>query len=264
MRAGVVEQGGAPNGHDFPVREPPQPGGGGGQLGYRSGVTRPGRGSQIGEVGHHLQSRVEFPLAQLAAEPRFGLDQRRALGYGVHVREHLRCCPAEQVDHLRVEVLAPPGPGHLDGGVDAARPVEHLDGIGEVEQPHRPRDLLAPNAVGHSLGVPARENLPKRIAHLGGEAEPPGHLRRGQAVRHQSPLHRPAPGQDQIGGQAKPVQERGPRPGVTQRESDQGQPSQIDTVTVGPEGDVIAEPGRHLRGVGHTARPRQRIKHGSL
>ena len=154
-------------------------------------------------------------------------------------------------------MLAPPGPGHLDSGVDAARPVEHLDGVSQMEQPHRTRDLVAPNAVGYSLGVPAREDLPERIAHLGRQPEPPGHLRRGQAVRHEPPLHRPASGQDQIGGQAEPVQEGGPRPGMAQREPHQGQASEIDTITVAPEGDVIAKPGRHFRGVGHTAHPRQ-------
>jgi hypothetical protein len=78
--------------------------------------------------------------------------------------------------------------------------VEHLDGVGEVEQPHRTRDLLTPNAVGDSLGVLAREDLPQRIAHLRGEPEPPCHLSSGQAVCHQPSFHRPASSQDQIGG----------------------------------------------------------------
>jgi hypothetical protein len=225
VHADVVDQGGTAQGRDLPVRQPAQPGGGSGQLGHSTGVTCPGRGPQIGEVGHRLQSRVEFTLAQVAAQSRFGLDQRRALGDGVHVCEHIAGRPAEQVDHLGAEVLAPPGPGHLDGCIDAARPVEHLDGVGEVEQPHRPRDLLTAQAVGHSRGLPAREDLPQRIAHFGGEPKPVSHLRRGQAVRHQPPLHRPASGQDQIGGQAKPVQEWGSGPGVAEREAIKGSPA---------------------------------------
>ena len=220
-------------------------------------MTRPERRPQVGEVGHGLQSRVEFTLAQLAAQSRLGLDQRLEFGHGVQVGEDLTGGAAEQVHQPRVELRAPPGPGHLDGSFDAPRPVEHLDDVGEVEQPHRTRDVLAPDTVGDSLGVPAREDLPERVAHLGGQAEPSGHLSCGQAVRHQALFHRPSPGQDQIGSQAKPVQERRPGPGVAEGQAHQRQPGQIDAVTVAAERDVVAEPGRHFRGVGHAARPGQ-------
>ncbi len=76
-------------------------------------------------------------------------------------------------------------------------------------------------------------------------------------MRHQPPLDCPTPGQDQIGGQPKPVQERSACPNMAEREAHQREPGQVDAVTVAPEGDVVAEPSRHFRGVGHAARPCQ-------
>ncbi len=82
------------------------------------------------------------------------------------MREHLRGSRAEQVYYLRIEVLASARPGNLDGRVYAASPVVHLDGVGQVEQPHRPGDLFTANPVRDTLGVPAREDLSERIAHI--------------------------------------------------------------------------------------------------
>ena len=226
-------------------------------MGYPTGMARPERGPQVREVGHGLQDRVEFTLAQPPAQSRFGLDQRLEFGHGVQVGEDLTGCAAEQVHQPGIEVRALPGPGHFDGSFGAACPMEHLDGVSEVEQPHQTRDVLTPDTVGDSLGIPAREDLPERVAHLGGEAEPSGQLSGGQAVQHQALFHRPASGQDQIGGQAKPVQERCPGPGMAECQPHQRQPGEIDAVTVAAERDVVAEPGRHFRGVGHAARPGQ-------
>jgi hypothetical protein len=83
-------------------------------------VTGPERGPQVREVGHGLQSRVEFTLAQLAAQSRLGVDQRLEFGHGVQVGEDLMSCAAEQVHQLGIELRAPPGPGHFDGSFGAA------------------------------------------------------------------------------------------------------------------------------------------------
>ena len=91
------------------------------------------RGPQIGEVGHRLEGRVEITLAQLPAQPWLLVDQYPELGHGAHVREHLWRRRAEYVHHLGIKMFAPPGPSNFDGGVDAACPVEHLDGVGEME-----------------------------------------------------------------------------------------------------------------------------------
>jgi hypothetical protein len=57
-----------------------------------------------------------------------------------------------------------------------------LNGVSQVEQPHRPRDLLTPDALRDSLGVPPREDLPQRIAYPGGKAEPAGQLSGAEAM----------------------------------------------------------------------------------
>ncbi len=133
MHADVVDECGAPQGHDLPVRESAPLSGYGGQASHRAGMTCPGRGPQVGEVGHRFQGRVECMLAQRAAQTRLGLDQRLELGHGVQVGEDGRCFLAEQVHQPRLKMRAPAGSGHLDGGFNATRPVEHLNGVGQVE-----------------------------------------------------------------------------------------------------------------------------------
>jgi len=108
-------------------------------------------------------------LAQMLAQSRLGPDQCLEFDHSVHVGEHIAGRPAKQLHDLGIEMRAPAGPGYLDGGV-------------EVEQPYRPRDLLTSDSFWDPLGVPAREDLPERIAHLSGKTEPPGQLGRGQAM----------------------------------------------------------------------------------
>ena len=115
---------------------------------YPTGMTRPERRPQVREVGHGLQNRVEFTLAQLAVQSRLGLYQRLEFGHGIQVGEDLTGCAAEQVHQPGIEVRAPPGPGHFDGSFGAARPMEHLDGVSKVKQPHRTRDILTTYTVG--------------------------------------------------------------------------------------------------------------------
>ena len=67
------------------------------------------------------------------------------------------------------------GSGDLDGGVDAAGAVVDLDGVGQVEQAHRQRDLLAADIAGNALAVPAGEHLVQRDAHVLAEIEPLRH-----------------------------------------------------------------------------------------
>src|SRR5262249_57216718 len=60
--------------------------------------------------------------------------------------------------------------GHVESRFTAARPVEHLNGVGQVKQPYRPRELLTP---GGTLGVPARRPRPTgRTPRREGRARP--------------------------------------------------------------------------------------------
>jgi len=128
----VVDQRGAPHGHDLGIGEAAQPGGGGSQLGHPSGVARPWRGPQIGEVGHRLKCRAELTFGQPVLQAWLGLDQHSQFGDGIGAGEDLVRCRAEHVHHGRVELLAPPGPGHLDGSISPAgrRRVRHRAGCG--------------------------------------------------------------------------------------------------------------------------------------
>jgi hypothetical protein len=134
------------------------------------------------------------------------------------VTEHLGGQGAERVDDCRVEVPAAAGKGHCRGGVDSLDAVEHLDGVGEVEQTHRERDGVATDIVGHTLAVPPREHLLQGDADVCTQAETLSHLRGGQAVRHQTPLNPSAPGDHKIGGESEPLDCRTARPHVAKHE----------------------------------------------
>ena len=76
-------------------------------------------------------------------------------------------------------------------------------------------------------------------------------------MRQQGTLHPFASGDDEARAQTDPVQPRAADPDVPKHEAEHGQTGEIDLPAVRPEGDVITEPGRHFRGVSHTADPCQ-------
>ena len=118
-------------------------------------------------------------------------------------------------------------------------------------------DLLARDVTRHAPAVPAGEHLLQRAAHVGAQAETLRHLGRGQAVGLQAALDRLAAGDDEARREADPVQRGSSRPDVAQHEAEHGQSGQVDMEAVAPEGDVVTEPGRHLRCVRHATHPRQ-------
>ena len=113
------------------------------------------------------------------------------------ITEHVGRHRAERVDDARVELLAPPGTSHVHRSVDSLGAVEHLDGLGDMEQPHRQSDLLAPDVTRHAPAVPAGEHLLHLAAHIGAQAETLRHPGRGQAVGLHDALDRLAPGDDE-------------------------------------------------------------------
>ena len=195
-----------------------------------------------------MSRRCNAGSSAISAVP-VGLDRR--------ITEHIGRHRAERVDDVRVELLSPPGTRHLHRSLDSLGAVEQLDGLGDMEQPHRQRDLLARDVTRHAPAVPAGERLLQLTAHVGAQAETLRHLGRGQAMSLQRALDRLAPGDDEARCEADPVQRGSTRPDVTQHQAQHGQPGQLDLEAVSAKGDVVAEPGRHLRCVRHATHPRQ-------
>ena len=94
--------------------------------------------------------------------------------------------------------------GHLDGGVDARRPVEDLDDVGEVHQPRRQQDLLAPGAGRARPCRPSARRSAHAVADASAEPEtfhqrvggPPvvlEHLVHGRGARRRGSRRRAAP-----------------------------------------------------------------------
>jgi hypothetical protein len=108
------------------------------------------------------------------------------------------------------------------------------------------------------LAVPSGERLLEGVAHVGTETETLRHLSRRETVRHQRALDALAAGHHQTRRETEAVECRAAEPYVAEHEAQHGQSGEIDLPAVTPERDVVAEPGRQLRGVGDAANPRQR------
>jgi hypothetical protein len=113
------------------------------------------------------------------------------------------------------------------------------------------------DARRHALAVPTCEELTQRDSDVRAEPEPVGQDRRGQAVRLEALRDASTAGEHQPGGRPQAVHGRPTPPGVTEKEPERGRTGQIHAVAVRTELDVVAERGRDLRGIGHTADPGQ-------
>jgi hypothetical protein len=171
--------------------------------------------------------------------------------------EQLRGASAELIDDGGVEVPAPSLTDDLHSRIDAVDPVEDLDDVAQVEQPHGQGDLLTAHPAWNTLAVPAGEDLLQRVPHLMAQAQPLGHAPGRQAVRHQHPFDGPAPGGDHRRPQAQPAQGGAAGSDVAEHEAEQRKSGQVDLVAVRPVGDVVAEPLGDVGRVGHAPDPRQ-------
>ena len=126
-----------------------------------------------------------------------------------------------------------------------------------MKQPHRQRDLLAGDPARYALAIPTCEELAQRVTNIRAQPESLGHRRGGQAVRHESALDVAAPGRREGGDLAHPLPQRPGRTGVREHEDRATHPAQVDVVAVGAKRDVVAEPRRHLRCIGHATHPGQ-------
>ena len=137
------------------------------------------------------------------------------------------------------------------------RSLGHLGEVRQVEEPDRASDVLAAETTGHTAAVPPGEPLLQRLAHVLAQTKALGHEDRAQAVRHEPTLDGLAPGHDQRAGQAEPLHGRAPRSHACHCVLEHRQAGQIHLVAALSEGDVVAEPVGHLRGVGHAPDPGQ-------
>ena len=90
-------------------------------------------------------------------------DEGVPVGFVDGLAEHVGGDAAERVDDARDRSACRAGPARRRPR-RRLLPVrwKHLDDVGEVEQPHRQRDVLAADAAGHALAVPSRERLLQR------------------------------------------------------------------------------------------------------
>jgi len=227
------------------------------EVGDPAGVTGAHGRAEVGEVRHGLECCVQLSLAESSLQGWFVGQDEAPVRLRRAVAQHLGGRGAERVDDARVQLLAASLPGHCDGGVDSCGAVEDLDGVCEVEQAHRERDRVAADIAGHALAVPAREHLLQKVADVRAKAKALSHLCRGQAVRHQSPLDSLATGADEVGGEPEPLDPRAACPHVAEHEPEHGQAGGVDLVAVGPESDVVTEPGSDLGCVGDATDPGQ-------
>jgi hypothetical protein len=70
-------------------------------------------------------------------------------------------------------------------------------------------------------------------------------------------MDRRATGDHKTSSEADPVKRGTSCPNMAEHEAEHRQSGQVDMEAVAPEGDVVTEPGRHLRCVRHATDPRQ-------
>ena len=252
-----MQQAGSTHRHGVGRRQAAVRGGSSGEIGNPSRVAGPPGRAQIGEVPHGLERRVELVVVEPPLQFRLFVDELLPVNLARRVAEHVGRDAAERVDNRGIELLAPTSAGHFHRRIRSVEAVEHLDDVRELEQPHRERDCLAAHPAGHALAVPTGEHLLQRVAHIGAEPEPNSHLGRGQAVRQEDLLDPLSAGRDQLGAETDAMKRWAAHPDVAKHEPEHGQAGQVHPAAVGAEGDVVTEPRRELRGVGHATHPGQ-------
>jgi hypothetical protein len=155
----VVDERRASKRHDAGFVDPATPRRRRGQLRHARGVTRQIRRHQIGEVAHRGEPAIE--RLALEPQPRMRLARERLLPHRrlALEREDPLGIAGETGGHLRVERMARP---LADEAHDALlTPEQALErGIhGDVDDPHRQRDLLTLRTPERSMAVPALDQV---------------------------------------------------------------------------------------------------------
>jgi hypothetical protein len=153
---------------------------------------------------------------------------------------------------------------HRDRRLHAPEPAEALDHVGEHGDPSRQCDLRSAQPGGRPLSVPALEYVLERVAHLRTQPQPHRELPGHQAVRGLHRHHRLASGDHQRPEQSHATPPRLATADVTDEEA---RTELVGEVAIGPQRDVVAEPGRLLMRVRVTAQPREQrdvVHDGSL
>jgi hypothetical protein len=157
--------------------------GGLGEPGDGAGVPERVRELGVGEVGEHLQQRVE-PVGRDDHRDRLGVQQVGPAGFRGPAQQRL-AGRAERVGHPRVVRLAAPGPDRPGRGRVPAPAGPELGVPGQHRDPGRQRDRLAGQPGRVAGAVPAFEAVPERGRHAGAELQSRGQQPGGLAVRPQ-------------------------------------------------------------------------------
>ena len=131
---------------------------------------------------------------------RLRSHQRLPARHGLQLDEQLGA-GRRTVDQRRVELRAAPLAGDRHRRLDAARLMEHLDDVGQVDQPGRQLQLFARGAIGLALAVPTFERL--RHAAPDRLARDPGAPSDASAVRQWFSACPPSPGVRHRGSQPR-------------------------------------------------------------
>src|SRR5207253_5889145 len=114
----------------------------GGQFRDRARMASPWRRPQVGEVGDCFECGVELRFGEAVLQGRFAFDEGAPVRLVIGVAEYVVCDVAEGVHDIGVKVFASSSSGDGDGGLGAVGAVVNLDGVGQVEQSHRERNVV--------------------------------------------------------------------------------------------------------------------------
>ena len=150
----------------------------GGEVGDGAGVPEPAGRLEVGEVGEGLQRAVEVGRRRARAPSRgsSAMTSSHAWTSSMPARIVRRAGRRKQSTSAGSNCVPRRSPGDLERGVDTAGGVESLDVVGEVDQAHRRRQVLAADLAGDAAAVPPLEGLQQRPAHVVAQLEPVGQL----------------------------------------------------------------------------------------
>jgi hypothetical protein len=121
-------------------------------------VTGEARAAQVAEVPDGGQDEVQPVVGQGRPLHRIS-DEHIVVGVVTEAGEQLAGGRGHRAGDGRVEMGARAGRDHVEGGIGVVGAKKHLARLGHVSDTSSQTQLLAGQALGHTLAVPARVGL---------------------------------------------------------------------------------------------------------